>query len=580
MSTRRRRSCFFPATTFSSPSAGANGDRPCGRAVDEHAVLERHPAEPDLLVAHPKEYRQSRASRRTSRNDTPRSSQRGGGRATLRGHAEGQNPGRPAPASEPEEVDAELEIVDRDPLVGRMDQPSGEVGAHRPQREEPIRDRAERLAQPVRVGEAGDADRRRLRARARARVRSPRSRPTTACRARSACRPARRATRCRTRPPRATRGGSPRPRPRSGRAGAGSRRSRRTVQGSRCASARPRSPSGRPSVRAAAPPSPPPEDRPPAPATSASGGDGTSPATAARKPSVSGISRGSGSNVPEALDQPCRLDERVVGDSGHRGVPAPTPHVQDERRAALLGGRAEIEDAAADLDPVARALVHRVLAPHGLGVLVGKARRGRSRRPRRAPRRRSRRRSGRLRARSPRGQARRSRPRSQPPGPSCPALRDPRRAPRGALPTRGRPTIRRGRRAPCPCARAAEPRAVSTAADPGDEVRALRHPGVQLALDAEGLAGSRGGAPPPVVSFPGGLTVSSRIRSCRSPTASSRKLTGAFPRAPPRRSALVLLREAGQLGPDLPELRDRACAGSASRAARQAFPASRPRRRR
>ena len=84
----------------------------------------------------------------------------GGGRATDRGRRCRRPTRRVA-----QELHAELEVVDGNPLVGRVDQPRGELGAHRPQREEAVGDRAERLAQPVRVGEPGDADRRQPRAR-------------------------------------------------------------------------------------------------------------------------------------------------------------------------------------------------------------------------------------------------------------------------------------------------------------------------------------------------------------------------------------------------------------------------------
>ncbi len=43
-------------------------------------------------------------------------------------------------------------------------------------------------------------------------------------------------------------------------------------------------------------------------------------------------------------------------------------HPQPERRARLLGGGAEVEDAPVDLDPVALALVDGVLAADGLGM--------------------------------------------------------------------------------------------------------------------------------------------------------------------------------------------------------------------
>ena len=69
----------------------------------------------------------------------------------------------------PQSVDAELEIVDRNPLVGRVDEPRGELDVHRLLREEPVGDGAERLPHPVGVGEAGADERREPGARARSR---------------------------------------------------------------------------------------------------------------------------------------------------------------------------------------------------------------------------------------------------------------------------------------------------------------------------------------------------------------------------------------------------------------------------
>ena len=67
----------------------------------------------------------------------------------------------------PEPAHTELEVVDRDPLVRRVDQLRRLVHGHRPRREEAVGDRAERLAQPVAVGEADAAEGRRLRTRLR-----------------------------------------------------------------------------------------------------------------------------------------------------------------------------------------------------------------------------------------------------------------------------------------------------------------------------------------------------------------------------------------------------------------------------
>ena len=157
-------------------------------------------------------------------------------------------------------------------------------------------------------------------------------------------------------------------------------------------------------------------------------GAGTSSPSAARKPSVSGVSARLGRELAEPLDQARRLDERVVGDPRHRAVAAAPVHVQLERRAPLLGRRAEVEHAPADLDPVAGALVDRVVAAHGVRVRLAEPLEPVRRRPRPSPRRRSPRRSGRRPAGTLPGRARRSRPRSPPPGSSCRARRGPRRA--------------------------------------------------------------------------------------------------------------------------------------------------------
>ena len=98
---------------------------------------------------------------------------------------------------------AELEVVDRDALVRRVDQPRRELGSIVAHREEAVRDGAERLAQPVAVGEPGDADRAARPPRARPPRRSSRPRPRAASRAASACRRGPRSTRARSRPRRA-----------------------------------------------------------------------------------------------------------------------------------------------------------------------------------------------------------------------------------------------------------------------------------------------------------------------------------------------------------------------------------------
>ena len=177
--------------------------------------------------------------------------------------------------------------------------------------------------------------------------------------------------------------------------------------------------------------------------------------TAARKPSVSGPSCGSSRYSAMRCDQPRRLHEGVVGDVGKRGVAAAPVHEQPERRRRLLGGGAGVEDAAAQLEPVAGSLVDGVLAANGVGMLLAEPAQplvlalahllvgGRGEEQV----------AGRL--ESLHGRATRWRRRSPPPGPSCPGRRGPTRSRPAAPPTRDRPTTRTGRRAPCPCARAA-----------------------------------------------------------------------------------------------------------------------------
>ena len=97
---------------------------------------------------------------------------------------------------------------------------------------------------------------------------------------------------------------------------------------------------------------------------------GTSPSTVRRNASTSCCSCGSGPVRREPLDEPRRLHERVVGDARHRRVPRAPVHAHVERRRHLLGGRAEVVDAAAEVEPVAGALVDRVVAAHGVGVLL------------------------------------------------------------------------------------------------------------------------------------------------------------------------------------------------------------------
>ncbi len=72
----------------------------------------------------------------------------------------------------------------------------------------------------------------------------------------------------------------------------------------------------------------------------------------------------------DALNEACRLDECVVRDTGQSSVAAAPVHQQRERRRRLLCGGTRVEHLAAELQPVARPFVHRVLAPHRIGVLL------------------------------------------------------------------------------------------------------------------------------------------------------------------------------------------------------------------
>ena len=100
-----------------------------------------------------------RARRTHARAGTPRSARTRRRASAARARLAQRAGGRA------QELDAEAEVVDVRPLVGGVDQPRRQLGLHRLQREEAVRDRAERLAEPVRVGEAGAAERRELRAR-------------------------------------------------------------------------------------------------------------------------------------------------------------------------------------------------------------------------------------------------------------------------------------------------------------------------------------------------------------------------------------------------------------------------------
>ena len=72
----------------------------------------------------------------------------------------------------------------------------------------------------------------------------------------------------------------------------------------------------------------------------------------------------------EGLEVARRLDERVVRDPGHRRVAAPAVDADGERRRHLLGGRAEVDGVATEEEPLAGALVDRVVAAGGIGMLA------------------------------------------------------------------------------------------------------------------------------------------------------------------------------------------------------------------
>ena len=106
----------------------------------------------------------------------------------------------------PQSVDAELEVVDRDSLIGRVDEPRGELDVHRLLREEAVGDRAEGLPHPVGVGEAGTDERHEAGARARSRRPSSRAPTRAVSPSASGCRRRARTTRARSRRGRSRRG--------------------------------------------------------------------------------------------------------------------------------------------------------------------------------------------------------------------------------------------------------------------------------------------------------------------------------------------------------------------------------------
>ena len=72
--------------------------------------------------------------------------------------------------------------------------------------------------------------------------------------------------------------------------------------------------------------------------------------------------------VAQGRDQRRGLHERVVCDPRHRRVAAASADTQAERGAHLLCDRADVERLAAELHPVARALVDHVVTADRVGM--------------------------------------------------------------------------------------------------------------------------------------------------------------------------------------------------------------------
>ena len=200
----------------------------------------------------------------------------------------------------------------------------------------------------------------------------------------------------------------------------------------------------------------------------------------------------------------------------HRGVPAAAAHAEQERRAHLLRGRAEVERPPAEHDPVAAALVDRVVGAHRVRVLADEPREpevladllvGRGDedevavRPEPLPR------QARDRDRARRDLALHV----ERPAPPDLAVDD-------ARPTTGRAATRPGRRARCRCGRGA--RASARSRSRGSARRGWRAPAPsRTARPRRPRPRGRRAAPRAArVSFPGGLTVSAWMSSRRSST--------------------------------------------------------------
>ncbi len=250
-------------------------------------------------------------------------------------------------------MDAELEIVDRDPLVRGVDEPRGELAVHRLLREEAVRDGAERLAHPVRVGEAGADERREAGSRLElvdpALERRPERRLQRRARAAVALEPLELVV---ARPDRGTHeridvlGRHARRQPAVDRHDAGRRdhvallrrldhrrgereREQRLDELGRERMQGPRAIERHLERRQLA-------------------------EHELEEPRHLGDDRLRRLVAAERLDDRRRLDERVVGDRRHRRVAAAPAHVDAERGAHLLADGAEVEDVAAEDTPLAR----------------------------------------------------------------------------------------------------------------------------------------------------------------------------------------------------------------------------------
>ena len=98
--------------------------------------------------------RRSRRRRRATTSSRSKKPSAASARLELRERRRARRSHADGPRGVPQPVDAELEVVDRHALVGRVDELRRQLGRHRARREEAVRDGAERLAQPVAVGEA------------------------------------------------------------------------------------------------------------------------------------------------------------------------------------------------------------------------------------------------------------------------------------------------------------------------------------------------------------------------------------------------------------------------------------------